>query len=116
MSDDNVTPEDQIIPGTEVKAEPVEESNVVEIAPKTRAKRASAADKPVAQVASVGRIVHYTNTAEDARAAIIAEVWAGDESGTVDLVIFNSLGSIFAEDIPFSEEPKAEHWSWPPRD
>lgn len=33
----------------------------------------------------------------------------------VGLAIMNPTGMFFNPCIPYSEEPKAGHWSWPPR-
>lgn len=33
----------------------------------------------------------------------------------VSVVIFNPTGLYFKENLPYSDEPKPGHWSWPPR-
>ncbi len=71
------------------------------------------------QKPSIGRIVHYqafgTPGGEHPsvpRAAIITEVGDG---GSVGLFVANPTGLFLNRDVPFSEEPKPGHWSWPPR-
>lgn len=81
---------------------------------------------PAPQVPSVGRMVRYRSYGtpggeyepED-RAAIITEVPPeGTESAAqqcVALCVVNPTGMFFHTSVPFSETPKAGHWSWPPR-
>lgn len=71
-------------------------------------------------VPSIGRIVHYHSYGTpggeflpEPRAAIITAVHPGDD-GLCDVTVFNPTG-IYFNRIPFSEEPKPGHWSWPPR-
>lgn len=66
---------------------------------------------------SIGRIVHYhsygTPSGEyqpEPRAAIITAI-----TPHVSLAVLNPTGMFFNENVPFSEEPKPGHWSWPPR-
>jgi hypothetical protein len=63
---------------------------------------------------SVGRIVHLTNHAGDTLAAIITEVVEGH---TVRLAAFppGYLPGYVPVPVDFSEVPKPNHWSWPPR-
>lgn len=74
---------------------------------------------------SVSRVVHFHGTlvTEDNQcevslpfAAIIANV---NEDGTVNLFVIDRTGEANAygghQNIPYSEEPKPDHWSWPPR-
>lgn len=67
---------------------------------------------------TVGRIVYYQSYGTpggeflpEPRAAIVAAV---GEDGTCEVVVFNPQG-IFFNKVPFSEDPKPGHWSWPPR-
>lgn len=77
---------------------------------------------------SVGRIVHYHDgTAADPQAAIIIAVpcalmvskrWPtllGE--GIVALTVFavDRAAPRTIEPVPYSEEPKAGHWNYPPR-
>lgn len=82
---------------------------------------------------SVGRIVHYTNLGDkdgryppEQQAAIITGIHPsvyGDErnrtplseqvSMEVDLHIFYRTGQFDMQKVPFSEEYKRGHWSWP---
>jgi hypothetical protein len=70
---------------------------------------------------TIGHIVHYQSRGSKdgvfeplPRAAIVTEV--DDISGTmVGLAVLNPTGFFFDRDVPFSEEPKPGHWSWPPR-
>lgn len=77
-------------------------------------------------VPTVGRIVHYWSYGTPggefppcvARAAIITQVGVhadGPEGPTVGLCILNPTGQFFSVAVPYSAEPKAGHWSWPPR-
>lgn len=88
---------------------------------------------------TVGRIVHYKHSEEQGvvvpsfpRAAIITQVWGqtallggwepGDVEpvaefkGEVGLAVVNPSGMSFVPRVPYSEEPKPGHWSWPPKD
>lgn len=77
---------------------------------------------------SVGRVVHYHSYGTpggeflpEARAAIITAVYpeppelADPELLHVGLCVLNPTGMFFNQLVPFSEEPKPGHWSWPPR-
>lgn len=71
------------------------------------------------QTPTVGRTVHYHSYGTpggeylpEARAAIITE--AAGPDGMASLAVLNPTGLFFKEDVPFSEEPKPGHWSWPP--
>ena len=74
----------------------------------------------MAQQPSIGRIVHYRSYGTPGgeypplpRAAVVTEV---DEDGeTVGLCVLNPTGQFFNQHVPFSDEPKPGHWSWPPR-
>lgn len=73
----------------------------------------------MSQTPSVGRIVHYHSYGTpggeylpEARAAIVTET---DTSTTVGLCVLNPTGMFFNRTVPFSDEPKPGHWSWPPR-
>ncbi len=71
---------------------------------------------PPKQQPSVGRIVHYYyGLHEGPIAAIITAV----RDRTCDLTLFHpSLAhgpTIRKEFVEFSEEPRAQHWTWPPR-
>ena len=82
------------------------------------------------QVPSVRRMVSYFShgspdgkyKSEDRAAVITAvhEAPAGTPIAeaptgqTVDLCIFNPTGLFFTQGVPFSETPKAGHWTWPP--
>ncbi|AUS34617.1 hypothetical protein C1M55_28215 [Rhodococcus qingshengii] len=76
--------------------------------------------KPIFQPTqpTVGRIVHYTD--DESRpplAAIITAVDDYTDEGRVFLHLFDPSGTRLCElsRIPFSQTPKAFHWSWPPR-
>lgn len=78
------------------------------------------------QKPSVGRIVHYHTPGHGSyqvspplRPAIITAV---NDDGTVALHVFFGDGERHEGihdagrlTVPYSEEPKAGHWSWPPR-
>lgn len=71
------------------------------------------------QKPSVGRIVHYQAYGTPGgeypsvpRAAIVTQVFEDDSVG---LAVLNPTGMFFNPKISYSEEPKAGHWSWPPR-
>lgn len=81
---------------------------------------------PAPQWPAIGRVVHYRSYGTpggeylpEPRAAIITELAPeGTESaaqGVVGLAILNPTGMFFNTSVPFSETPKAGHWSWPPR-
>lgn len=68
---------------------------------------------------TVGRIVHYQSHGSpngqhrsEPRAAIITEVISPT---VVGLCVLNPTGMYFDRGTQFSAEPKAGHWSWPPR-
>lgn len=68
---------------------------------------------------SIGRVVHYHSYGTpggeylpEPRAAIITAV---SDSTPVGLAVLNPTGMFFNTSVPFSEEPKPGHWSWPPR-
>lgn len=80
------------------------------------------------QTPSVGRIVHYHDgTAADPQAAIIIAVHSAERaaerwpdltaSHLVSLTVFaaDRTAPYSIEPIPYSEEPKAGHWNYPPR-
>lgn len=69
---------------------------------------------------SIGRIVHYHSYGTpggeylpEPRAAIITTVWQDEK--VVGLCVLNPSGMFFNNSVPFSEDPKPGHWSWPPR-
>lgn len=79
---------------------------------------------------SIGRIVHYTNLGDkdgrfppEQQAAIITGVYpAAEDTGngaagemSVDLHIFYRTGQFDMKCVPYSEEYKRGHWTWPPR-
>lgn len=70
---------------------------------------------------TVGRIVHYQSHGSpdgshksQPRAAIVTEV-PEDKEGAVGLCVLNPTGQYFNQNVPYSEEPKAGHWNWPPK-
>lgn len=75
---------------------------------------------------TVGRIVLYTNLGDsegryppEQQAAIITRVSTpvpGDGEQSVSLHIFYPTGQFDMKDVPFSEEYKRGHWSWPKRE
>lgn len=77
---------------------------------------------------TIGRVVHYRSYGTpggeylpEPRAAIVTEVTSAqltpgaDPEQVVGLCILNPTGMFFNQRVPFSEEPKPGHWSWPPR-
>ena len=71
------------------------------------------------QVPSVGRVVHYWSYGtpggeyrSEARAAVVTQVVG--EDGVVGLAVLNPMGLFFNPAVPYSAEPKAGSWSWPP--
>jgi hypothetical protein len=73
---------------------------------------------------SVGRVVHYQSYGtpngefkSEARAAVITTVAEAhdDRHCRVGLAVLNPTGLFFEDPVPYSEEPQAGHWSWPPR-
>jgi hypothetical protein len=82
---------------------------------------------------TVGRIVHYTNLGDkdgryppEQQAAIITGVKLAEGTHVnsapdaerayeVDLQIFYRTGQFHMLNVPYSEEYKRGHWSWPPR-
>lgn len=72
---------------------------------------------------SIGRIVHYQSYgtpggeySPEPRAAVVTEIHP--EAGytmLVGLCVLNPTGMFFNRAVPYSEEPKPGHWSWPPR-
>lgn len=77
------------------------------------------------QKPSVGRIVHYQafgtpggEYKSEPRAAIITTVHEasdGAEVADVGLAVLNPTGVFFNARIPYSADPKAGCWNWPPR-
>lgn len=68
--------------------------------------------KPRPQAPTVGRIVLYTSMIGSVLPAIVTRA----EGMVVDVVIFDAKGCYPRPNLLFSEEPRAGHWSWPPRD
>lgn len=81
------------------------------------------------QTPTIGRIVHYHSYGTpggeylpEPRAAIITVVCedtpdlADPEVLHVGLAVLNPTGMFFNQLVPYSETPKAGHWTWPPRD
>lgn len=63
---------------------------------------------------SVGRIVHFHHPSCDGpAAAIVTQVFEDDSANLAVFFSSGGHGSHFL--VPFSEEPKAGCWSWPPR-
>jgi len=85
--------------------------------------------RALVQTPSIGRTVHYRSYGTpggeylpEPRAAIITCVYddvapdLADEAETyAGLCVLNPTGMFFNQLVPFSEEPKPGHWSWPPR-
>ena len=68
----------------------------------------------MSQAPSVGRIVCYHSGEDDTYAAIITGV---ADSASAFLTVFppGCLPGYVSVPVPFSEDPRAGHWSWPPR-
>lgn len=73
----------------------------------------------MAQVPSIGRIVHYCRYGSpggehlpEPSPAVITKV-IDAPIGRCQLFVMNPNG-IYFNDTPYSEEPKPGHWSWPP--
>ncbi len=79
-------------------------------------------------IPTVGRIVHYTSPRDgqkDPFAALIIEVgpWRGgslppkseENNYCVSLHIFDTHGPFDRSGMPWSDQPAAGCWSWPPR-
>jgi hypothetical protein len=69
---------------------------------------------------SIGRVVHYqkygTPKGEhpcEPSPAIITKV-LNEETLECQLFVMNTNG-VYFNPTPFSEEPKAGHWNWPPK-
>lgn len=70
---------------------------------------------------TIARMVHYHSYGTpggeympEPRAAVITQVNDAD-TGEVALCVLNPTGLFFNTAVPYSEEPKPGHWSWPPR-
>lgn len=77
---------------------------------------------------TVGRIVHYyldSGEADYPSPAIVTAVpellaESGPNSGpegyveALYLAVIAPAGILFCSDVPFSNEPKPGHWTWPP--
>lgn len=70
---------------------------------------------------TVGRIVHYRM--RDTDLPLAALVVGTFLDGSASLAVFTGRStfkgraeSLFQRAVPFSETPKAGHWSWPPRE
>lgn len=73
----------------------------------------------MAQVPSIGRVVHYHSYGTPGgehkpapRAAIVTDVHDAD-AGDISVCVLNPSG-IFFHRVAHSPEPKPGHWSWPP--
>lgn len=66
---------------------------------------------------TVGRIVHYYSgdIHSEPRGPYAALVV--NDTGSIGLQIFPRNGETpwYQDRVPYSEEPKAFHWTWPPR-
>lgn len=73
---------------------------------------------PSLQPPSIGRVVHYqslgTPNGEHPSAAYAAIVTAVDGE-RVSLFVMYPNGTSNKSAVPYSDEPRAGHWSWPPR-
>jgi len=68
------------------------------------------------QTPSVGRIVHYHSAESDNLAPWAAIVAGVGEGGNITVHAFPPhTDSMRIKEVPFSDEPKAGCWSWPPR-
>jgi hypothetical protein len=73
----------------------------------------------MAQVPSIGRVVHYQSYGTPGgefkslpRAAIITDVHDAD-TGDVTVMVCNPSG-LFFNRVSYSEQPKPGCWNWPP--
>ncbi|SHT53485.1 Uncharacterised protein [Mycobacteroides abscessus subsp. abscessus] len=61
---------------------------------------------------SIGRIVHYQHNGAEPLPAIVVAV----DGDRVDLTWFGPFGlTSFRRGVEYSEAPKVNYWSWPPR-
>jgi len=74
----------------------------------------------VSQNPTIGRAVHYQSYGSpggehksEPRAATITSIHA--DGTTVSLFVMTPTGTFHNATTPYSETPKAGHWSWPPR-
>ncbi len=74
-------------------------------------------------IPTVNRSVHYQAHGSPngqhksvPRAAIVTAIPEDQPDGglIVSLCVLNPTGQYFNERVPYSDEPKAGHWSWPP--
>lgn len=69
----------------------------------------------MSQTPSIGRIVIFTDKKLDAAVpAIITKVEAGNYA-YLSVFVPGQVPGYTAVPVPFAEEPKQGHWSWPPR-
>lgn len=59
-----------------------------------------------------GRIVYLEQKNGDTLAGIVTRIH--DDGTTIDMQGVRDYQPVDIEDVPFSEEPKAGHWSWHP--
>ena len=68
---------------------------------------------------TVGRIVHYyTGNAREALAGPFAALVVEENGARPSLHVFAKTGTgsdYCVNGTPYSEEPKAFHWTWPPK-
>lgn len=66
------------------------------------------------QKPTVARMVYYYSYNEKGECAYASIVTQINEDETVELVTFGPNSIYFQHNVPYSEEPKASHWSWMP--
>jgi hypothetical protein len=70
------------------------------------------------QIPTVGRTVHFYHEYSEKHPFPLAAMITGTYQGTFEValtVFYPGDGTESFLQVPWSEEPKSGHWSWPPR-